>query len=203
MKKVAILFLSALLLSAAGYSKDVAIEPSDDYKTIDVRLTKETNESLQKPKSGSRDELIRKITGSSENYAPPVFYVLSSTLFSEGRKDEAMFWFYAGQLRGRIDANLCAYQSAGVVVDMLNDKYGPEINQYAFKNIPNLTNTVEKVLAWEEKTGCNYDRRWVNLFCKEKKSPLSLPKEQWEAIRKKTRDNYRSSFYQALKAIGH
>jgi hypothetical protein len=63
---------------------------------------------------------------------------------------------------------------------------------------------VEKVLAWEEKTECKYDRRWINLegmrvFSGDTNSPLSAPKEQWETIRKKTRDDYRSSFYEALK----
>jgi hypothetical protein len=206
MKKLITLFLSASFLFSAAYSKDIEVKPSAIYKNIDVQLMNDTVKSLQKARGKSRDELIKKISDSPENYAPPVFYLLSSAFFREDKKDEAMFWFYAGQLRGRIDANICADKSAGSAIDVLNEKFGPEINQYAFKDIPKLTNTVERVLAWEEKTGCNYDRRWINLegmnvFSGDSSSPLSAPKEQWEAIRKKTRDDYRSSFYEALKTL--
>ena len=62
---------------------------------------------------------------------------------------------------------------------------------------------MSRVLAWEEKTPCAYDRRWINLHgmnavTGDTNSPLSVPKERWEAIRKQTRDDYRSSFYEAL-----
>ena len=191
-----------------AHSKDIAIEPSGIYKTIDVRLMNDTIKTLQrsKPKSKSRIEVVKKITDSPENYAPPVFYLLSSVFLQEDKKDEAMFWFYAAQLRGRVDANICAEKPARNIVDVLNEKFGPEINQYAFKDIPKLTNTVEKVLTWEEKTEYKYDRRWTNLeglnvFTGDTNSPLSAPKEQWETIRKKTRDDYRSSFYEALKMV--
>jgi len=40
-----------------------------------------------------------------ENYAPPVFYALSEALLVRGEKDDAAFWFYAGQIRTRFDAH--------------------------------------------------------------------------------------------------
>ena len=190
----------------AAFSKNVEVKPSGVYKTIDVKLQNKTIKLLQTTKGKSLEKSISNITNSPEKYAPPVFYFLSSILFNENKKDDAMFWFYAGQLRGRIDANICADKSAAGAIGALNDKFGTPINQYAFKDIPKLTNIVERVLAWEEKTPCNYDRRWINLegmnaFNSDTNSPLSIPKEQWEDIRKKTRDDYRSSFYEALKMI--
>lgn len=204
MKTLATLILAAIIFQA--HSKEVEVKPSGIYKTIDVQLQNDTIKSLQKAKGKALEESIKKITNAPENYAPPVLYFLSSILFHGGKKDEAMFWFYAGQLRGRIDANICADKSAAGAIDALNAKFGPQINQYAFKDIPKLTNTVEKVVVWEEKTACNYDRRWINLegmnaFSGDSNSALSAPKEQWDAIRKKTRDDYRSSFYEALKTI--
>lgn len=182
---------------------DVTVEPTGEYQTIDVHLAVETIQSLGKSKGKSRLQIINGITNAPEHFAPPVFYFLSNVLFEEGRKDEAMFWFYAGQLRGTIDAHICADKSAQAAIGALNEEFGTPINQYAFKDIPKLTNTVERVVAWEETTPCAYDRRWINLhgmgaIIGDTNTALSVPKEQWETIRKKTRDDYRSEFYEAL-----
>jgi hypothetical protein len=182
---------------------DVAVEPSGIYQTIDVRLMDETIRSLAQSDGKTRTRIISAIASKPEKFAPPVFYFLSKMLFESDRKDEGMFWFYAGQLRGRIDANICADKSARAAIGALNQKFGTPINQYAFKDISKLTNTVEHVLAWEEKTPCEYDRRWINLHGMnaingDTNTLLSAPKEQWEIIRKNTRDEYRSSFFQAL-----
>jgi hypothetical protein len=181
----------------------VPIESSDIYKSIEVRLANDTIKALHDRKDDARLEVIDTIRNHPEDFAPPVLYVLSSVLFEQNKKDEAVFWFYAGQLRGRIDANICADKSARAAIAEMNQRFGPPINQYSFKNIPLLTNTVERVLAWEENTPCHYDRRWINLhgmtaMTGDTNSLLSAPKEQWETIRKSTRDEYRSEFQKAL-----
>jgi hypothetical protein len=181
-------------------------EPTGEYKTIDVRLANDTIKALHDFKGEKRDRIIQKIIAQPENFAPPVIYYLSHVLFEDGKKDEAMFWFYAGQLRGRIDADICADKSAQAAIAELNQRIGTPINQYAFKDIPKLTNTVNRVIAWEENTPYAYDRRWINLHgmnavIGDTNAPLSAPKEQWESIRKKTREEYRSTFYQALAAF--
>jgi hypothetical protein len=191
--------LSVFLVTAA----DIAVEPTGIYKTIDVRLVDDTIKALHDSKGEARGKIVNTIIEKPENFAPPVLYVLSSVLFEDDKKDEAVFWFYAGQLRGRIDANICADKTARTAIAEMNQRLGPRINAYGFADIPKLTNTVERVLAWEEETPCNYDRRWINLHGMaamngETNSPLSAPKEKWEAIRKQTRDEYRSTFNQAL-----
>jgi hypothetical protein len=198
--------LSLLCLLSVGYSADIAIEPSGIYKTIDVRLANDTIKMLRGGKAKARAEVIKKITGSPENYAPPVLYLTSSILFEDKKRDEAMFWFYAGQLRGRIDANICADKTAGSAVGALNDMFGVPINKYAFKDVSKLKQTVEKVIEWEEKTECKYDRRWINLhgmrvFAGDTNATLSASKEDWDKIRKKTREEYRSSLYEVLESL--
>ena len=191
--------LTLSLVSAA----DISVGPSGIYKTIDVRLANDTIKALHDIRDEKRLAVISAIRNRPEDFAPPVFYVLSSVLFEQNNKDEAVFWFYAGQLRGRIDANICADKSARSAVSALNQKFGAPINQYSFANMSLLTNTVERVLAWEENTPCRYDRRWINLhgmaaMNAETNAPLSAPKEQWEIIRKQTREEYRSEFHEAL-----
>jgi hypothetical protein len=197
-----IICFCALALSIAA-ADDVPVEPTGVYKTIDVRLARDTLKALHDFKGQTRQQVINAITDKPEDFAPPVLYSLSSVLFEEDKKNEAVFWFYAAQLRGRIDANICADKSARGAINAMNEKFGAPINQYAFKNLPLLTNIVEGTLAWEEKTPCHYDRRWINLHGMaamngDTNAPLSAPKEQWEAIRKRTRDEYRSTFQEAL-----
>src|SRR4051794_33882732 len=85
----------ALLITNAA---DVAVEPTGIYKTIDVRLLDDTIKALRDNKGPARGKIVTTIVTKPENFAPPVLYVLSSVLFEDDRKDEAMFWFYAGQL---------------------------------------------------------------------------------------------------------
>ena len=191
----------ASLLFTRG--EDIAIEPAGEYRSINVRLANDTIKALRDYKGEKRAQILQKITDHPEGFAPPVLYFTSSLLFERGEKDEAMFWFYAGQLRGRIDANICSDKTARAAIGELNEKFGAPINKYAFQDIPKLTNTVNRVIAWEESTPCVYDRRWINLrgmasVNSDTNSPLSAPKEQWEAIRKSTRDEYQSNFYAAL-----
>jgi hypothetical protein len=203
--KSTLAFITIFSLFAFGIvsADEVAVEPTGIYKTIEVRFAYDTIRALHDKNDDKRLAVISAIRNRPEDFSPPVFYVLSSVLFEQDKKDEAVFWFYAGQLRGRIDANICADKSARSAVGALNQKFGAPINQYSFRNMSLLTNTVERVLAWEEKTPCRYDRRWINLhgmaaMTGDTNAPLSAPKEQWEIIRKQTREEYRSEFHAAL-----
>lgn len=191
----------ALTLSLAA--ADIAVEPTGIYKTIDVRLATDTMKALRESKGQAQQKVIGAVISHPEDFAPPVLYMLSSVLFEQDKKDEAVFWFYAGQLRGRIDANICTDKSAAAAIAEMNQRFGTPINQYSFTNLSLLTSTVDRVLAWEENTPCHYDRRWINLhgmaaMTGDTNAPVSAPKEQWEAIRKRTRDDYRSEFNKAL-----
>jgi len=197
--------LIAILLMAAnfGLAADIPGEPSGIYQDIDVHLMTDTVKALREFKGVPLAAIIGGVTNQPEAFAPPVLYQLSSVLFAQGKKDEAVFWFHAGQLRGLIDANICADRSAIAAVDALNQRFGPPIKQYSLTNISVFTNTVERVVAWEAKTPCKYDRRWINLTGKnaiigETNSPLSAPPEQWEEIRKRTREKYAADLHRAL-----
>lgn len=198
--------LAGVLLFTAN-AGDIPVELSGVYKDIDVRLAYDTMKALHDYKGEKQLKVANAIIANSENFAPPVLYTLSSVLFEQGKKDEAMFWFYAGQLRARIDANICADKSARAAIDVLNQKFGPAINKYSFQNLSLLTNTVERVITWEENTPCHYDRRWINLhgmnaMNDDTNSTLSAPPEQWETIRKRTRDDYASELRKALATYG-
>jgi hypothetical protein len=45
---------------------------------------------------------IDQLKNDIENQNPSAFYILAQKLFTAGQKDDAVFWFCAGQLRYRV-----------------------------------------------------------------------------------------------------
>lgn len=187
------------------------VVPKGEYAQIDIRLADETMQILARGTVEEKQEAIERIKASPDRYAPPVFYLLSSVLFEDGKEEEGAFWFYAGQLRARFDANRCADISAREAVAVLNAEYGSPINQFMFERLAKLEELVPQVVEWDRKTLHNYDHRWINLHGMdammsgldvdnpgEKPAALSLPKEQWIEIEEKTRVEYLAGFREAM-----
>lgn len=182
---------------------------ADTHSRIDTRLANETIHVLVKGTPAQKQALLRTIKAHPEVYAPPVFYVLSHALFQDGHKDEGAFWFYAGQLRARYDANRSADPSAQQAVAILNQSYGFLINQYAHQNIPKLEKLISSVVEWDRKTPYRYDHRWITLHglhavlaglggknAATMPEAPDLPEDQWPAIAEQTRAEYLSRFAQ-------
>lgn len=77
----------------------------------------------------------------------------AAKLFSEGEKDRATFWFYAGQLRFRsyLAANPDIDPSGGpALFASLMETVGRPINEHAFGDIPRLASILGEVLEWDE-----------------------------------------------------
>ncbi len=211
---LALAFATALTIgvSTCANSEEIIVKPTGEFAKIDIAPVHKAIDTLKTGTPEAKEKLIADIKASSQNYAPPVLFLLSNILFEKGEKDDAAFWFYAGQLRGRFDANICADVSARQAISVLNMTFGPPINQYALKDIPKLEKLVDKVVAWDEKTPYNYDHRWINLHGmgammsgldpKDQKKPeLSLPKDQWEKIAADTRKTYSDQFHEAMKEL--
>jgi len=191
--------------------KVIPLQPSGEYARIDTTLEKETMQVLARASAEQKLKVITQIKKAPDKYAPPVFYLLSNVLFQKGDKDEGAFWFYAGQLRARFDANRCADLSARAAVQVLNEQYGHHINEYTFHNLPMLEELIPKVVEWDKKTAHNYDHRWINLHgmnavisgmgSASTPTALSLPKEQWEQIAEQTRSDYLSGFRKAMEMM--
>lgn len=209
-----LLGLLGMLMMSPVSANTTAVKPAGEFAKIDTRLANETIQVLNSGTAEEKRKTIAQIKARPENYAPPVFYALSSALFSNGEKDDAAFWFYAGQVRARVDANICADASARQAVSVLNRQYGAPINQHAFQDIPKLEALVSRVVDWERKTPYNYDRRWINLHGMKavmsgmgtqspeaSAAPLSLPREQWSDIAEKTRVDYLSNFRNGMSQM--
>lgn len=72
-------------------------------------------------------------------------------LFLNGKKDDAVFWFYAAQLRVRYQL-VFEKGDRGQLLSAMMMTMGPAINNYAFHDISNLNRTLDHVLEWDKKT---------------------------------------------------
>ena len=97
---------------------------------------------------------IEQLRGTIENQHPSGFYILAGKLFAAGKKDEAVFWFYAGQLRYRVYllVNKDKLDPSGdpAVFASLSEEVGRSVNAYAFGDIAQLAKTIDAVVAWDQ-----------------------------------------------------
>lgn len=95
-----------------------------------------------------------EIIAGIESKHPVAYYVLASKLFQAGDRDEAVFWFYTGQIRWRArlmgnpqlprDGEPALFSSMSEVV-------GRPINEYAFGDIPALAKAIDRALDWDSR----------------------------------------------------
>jgi len=177
------------IIPVTGVFKEIDVK--DQNSAISVLFTGD-----EKMKSTMRDLFFQD----QNKWNPPVVYAISKVLFEQGYKDDAAMWFYIGQLRARIDANLCQDETARGAVAILNDKFGSTINKHALKDIKKLETIVKDAVEFVRTYEPTYDQRWINLHGMwaingiEEGKALSYPKEEWAAIKKKTIDDYYADF---------
>ena len=86
---------------------------------------------------------------------PGDYFILAARLFEKGEKDEAVFWFYQAQLRYRyfiLGSDRAKVRDDVVYLDALFQTLGPQINAYAFGDLPKLRQTIDEVIQWDEET---------------------------------------------------
>jgi hypothetical protein len=87
-----------------------------------------------------------------EDAHPATYYILASKLFRDGKADEAVFWFYLGQLRYRV--HLTARKGLDpsddpALFSSLSEVVGRPLNEYAFGDLSRLIQTIDEVLRWD------------------------------------------------------
>ncbi|UXN58143.1 hypothetical protein [Phyllobacterium zundukense] len=84
---------------------------------------------------------------------PSAYYILASKLLAAGKRDEAVVWFYAGQLRYRF--HLAAHPGLPADGDpalfaSLSEVVGRPINEYAAGNVEGWSEAMQQALDWDE-----------------------------------------------------
>ena len=206
MKKTILFFTLTigLIINIHAQIQNIELKPKGIFSEISVEKQNNAINVFQGKDKKLKLQLIDSILSKPNDYNPPVLYALANELFSQNKKDDAVFWFYTAQLRARYNANLCMDNTAKQAVSILNNTYGPDINKYAFKDIEKLEKIVMKVIDFVRSNNENYDPRWINLHGMwaiesglsdtVETRELSKPKEEWETIKKKTIDDYYNGF---------
>jgi hypothetical protein len=179
----------------------IPVRPAGEYATIDVAGQNAALAALHGPDPA---RAVEAVLAAPQRCSPPVLAAAAAALFGAGRRDEAVFWFYAAQLRARFDANRAADPTAGSAVAALTRHYGPPVNRHAFADPAGLRAVVERVVEWDRATPHDYDHRWINLHgmgAFTGATTLSRPAAQWPAIAEGTREEYLRGLEEALRAM--
>lgn len=133
--------LLACCLMASGIISDASAQSIADNRSYQNSVLRAVTEPV--------DDLIKDV----EHLHPVAMFILAKRLFDQRRGDDATFWLYEGQLRwrSRLAANSNSQGSSGERdrFGVFMQDIGPDINYCAAENVPQLTQIIDQVLAWD------------------------------------------------------
>lgn len=125
---------------------------------------------------------IAKMKQSWNSLRFPEMYVAAIRLYDLGFRNEATYWFYSAQYRGRLLASLVDREKMGSIgapafelvqaANAFQQLVGPYINGYAFKDVDRLVQIVERVQN-ENKTVPDLEKVYPKVTFK--------PQSEWDA----------------------
>lgn len=98
------------------------------------------------------EEILRDPTNADK---PSNLFQASLTLFQHGRKEDAVFWFYAAQLRARYLA-IFDKEDRGLLLSSMLMTVGVPINNFAFQDVSGLDRTINRVIDWDRSAPNRY-----------------------------------------------
>ncbi len=87
------------------------------------------------------------------NEHPATYYLYAGRLFGEDKKDDAVFWFYVGQLRYRIHLKARPGGNPSgdpALFSSLSATIGQSINEYAGGSVEGWVAAIDRALTWDE-----------------------------------------------------
>jgi len=92
-----------------------------------------------------------QIIAEAENVHPATLYILATKLMAEGRMNDAVRWFYIGQLRYRfhLASKPAAIANDQPLFSALSESVGRPINEYAFGDVDAAVAQIDAALAWD------------------------------------------------------
>lgn len=139
MNKLIVVAAAALLAQPALAERYKALPSAQDNAQMDAQL-----------KPGSEVD-VEAFLKAPQDHHWVAFYEAAGKLFAQGRKDEAVKWYYAGQIRGRVAAGLDPDPSRNnALLSSLNYGLGKPINEYAGSDLSNWVKQIDAAMAWDQ-----------------------------------------------------
>ncbi|HEY7517795.1 MAG TPA: hypothetical protein VIE36_05810 [Methylomirabilota bacterium] len=93
---------------------------------------------------------VAEVLGDADRAEPLLLMHAASRHLEFGSKDEAVQWFYAGQLRARYSPLLAGEQSQLVTISTMT--LGEAINAHGMRDIVRMIELIARAMQWDEKT---------------------------------------------------
>ena len=93
---------------------------------------------------------VTEVLGDADRAEPLMLMLAASRQLEFGSKDDAVLWFYAGQLRARYSPLLTGEQSQQVTISTMT--LGEGINAHGMRDIVKMIELIAKAMHWDEKT---------------------------------------------------
>jgi hypothetical protein len=129
-------FLITLLLSARAFGAE-KLPAVERLKSCDVAVAATAAREILNDPASLREPI--------EMFTPTL------ALFQSGQKQEALFWFYAAQLRTRYQL-VFEQGDRGQLLQIMLSTVGSPINNYGLSDTQNMQRTLDRVLEWDAKT---------------------------------------------------
>lgn len=200
-------FLLSLMILATvsacaptGESRNLEVPVSGEFAEIDIEAQQRITSRLD----ANDPDAVAQVLESPDRYNPAVLYALAATLFRNDRPQEAAFWFYSGQIKARSDANKALDRSAHAAVSALNERFGSDINRWAFEDLERLRALVEAAVEADRVEERNYDPRWIALHGMDAFDAETLDfvdATHWAGIDEATRNDYLANFNRMMDSM--
>ncbi len=93
---------------------------------------------------------VDEVLGDAGRAEPLVLMLAASRQLELGSKDDAVLWFYAGQLRARYSPLLTGEQSQQVTISTVT--LGEAINAHGMRDVVRMIELIARAMQWDEKT---------------------------------------------------
>ena len=93
---------------------------------------------------------VAEVIAAADRAEPLSLMLAASRHFELGAQEEAVLWFYAGQLRARYSPQLAGEN--GQLVTISSVTLGEGINMYAMRDIVKMIESIAKAMHWDEQT---------------------------------------------------
>lgn len=147
------------LLGAADGAKRLGVdipEPPVTSSPKSSSLNKGARDMVSQPADALTPEQIKTLSAAQveaklPQQHPAAYYLYASRIFNEGRKDDAVVWYYVGELRYRflMEAQPSKQREESTVFNSMHSMVGGMINQYAAGDLNRWIGQIDEALAWD------------------------------------------------------